>query len=413
MSGASGPGRRSWLFAPPWPRVPPPFLALALITGTAGFSIHTILPALPGAAAGLGVSAGVIQLTLTVYMFGQCIGQLIHGPLSDRFGRRPVLLMGLIVYVLSGIVTVFAPSAEWLIGARIAQSLGGCAGTVLGRAIARETNDHSRAARMLALLGLMLSIAPAIGPAVGGWLVEYFGWRAPFALMLAIGTCALAWIWAILPETNKRAGTFELDVAGLLRGYGRLLRSRDYVCCVLITACGTTSIYVFLVNSPFIFTELLHMTVVQASKYYVVMVAGFAAGSFTASRIATRVRALPVAVICGVLELVGGLIFVWMWASGDVSVIGLIVGIFLFTAGGGAIQPFTATAALSINPALVGTAAGLMGFWQFAWGGILTGLAGLMHGDLMFPVAFGLTIAGVMALTCTFIARKTLSTPRN
>ena len=145
-----------------------PFLLLVALTACGTLGMHVIIPALPATARALDISISTVQLTITLYLIGLSSGQLAYGPLSDRFGRRPVLLVGMSVFTLASLVTVIAPDPEIMIGARILQALGGCSGLVLGRAAVRDSATPERAAGQLALLTLTMSMVPAIAPAIGG-----------------------------------------------------------------------------------------------------------------------------------------------------------------------------------------------------------------------------------------------------
>ncbi|HET6198257.1 MAG TPA: Bcr/CflA family efflux MFS transporter, partial [Acetobacteraceae bacterium] len=224
------------------------------ITACGTLGMHLIIPALPDTARALNVSAGTIQLTITLYLIGLAIGQLVYGPISDRLGRRPVLLAGLALFTLAGIATTAAPNAWTLVIARILQSIGACAGLVLGRAIVRDSAAPDQAAAQLAMLTLVMSAAPAIAPVLGGYATAWIGWRAAFALLALVGGVTLVLAVLLLPETNQLASGTR---ASMLLGSLRLFRSRAFCGYVLGGACTTTSFYAFMAASPFILVDLL------------------------------------------------------------------------------------------------------------------------------------------------------------
>ena len=169
-----------------------PFLLLVAMTACGTLGMHIIIPALPATARALDMSIGTSQLTITLYLIGLAIGQLLYGPVSDRFGRRPVVLAGLSLFTGASVVTAVAPNAAVLIGARILQSLGGCAGLVLGRAAVRDGATAEKAAGQLALLTLVMAMVPAIAPAIGGFLTAYVHWRASYVLLAAVWRATLS-----------------------------------------------------------------------------------------------------------------------------------------------------------------------------------------------------------------------------
>src|ERR1700744_2495198 len=203
-----------------------PFFLLVAMTACGTLGMHVIIPALPATARALDMSIGTSQLTITLYLIGLAIGQLLYGPISDRFGRRPVLLAGLSLFTAASIVTALAPSAPILIGARIVQSLGGCAGLVLGRAAVRDGASADKAAGQLALLTLVMAMVPAIAPAIGGYLTAYIHWRASYVLLAVFGAATLLGCLLLMPETRSPQGASQRS---MLTAYARLLRSRRFL----------------------------------------------------------------------------------------------------------------------------------------------------------------------------------------
>jgi DHA1 family bicyclomycin/chloramphenicol resistance-like MFS transporter len=203
-------------------------LALIAATTAIGFSaLHMVVPALPLLAASFGRGPAEVQLVLTLYFLGIAAGQLFYGPVSDRFGRRPVLLAGLALFLAGTALCIAAGSLEMLVIGRVLQALGGCAGLVLGRAIIRDVSDRDGAARGIALVMMAMSLAPAVSPAIGAYVSEWFGWRAMFVLMGGFGAIVLAWTLARLAETL--AEPVPLNIGETRRSYATLLRSPAFV----------------------------------------------------------------------------------------------------------------------------------------------------------------------------------------
>ncbi len=388
-----------------WHRTPPygrrdraPFALIVAITACGTLGMHLIIPALPDTARGLGVSAGAIQLTITLYLIGLAIGQLLYGPISDRFGRRPVLLGGLALFTFAGIATAAAPTAWALVIARILQSIGACAGLVLGRAIVRDSAAPDRAAAQLAMLTMVMSMAPAIAPVLGGYATAWFGWRAAFALLAIVGAVTLVLAVLLLPETNRaQSGTR----ASMLIGSIRLFRSRAFCGFVLGGAFTTTSFYAFMAASPFILIDLLHQPTERVGLFYLLLMAGVAAGSFMANRIAGRIRVQVALRLANSFAIAGAALFMLADLSGMLSVTTVIAPVVLFMVGAGMASPFALAGAVSVNTHAIGAASGLYGFTQMAYGAFCTVIVETWRPGSVFTVAvvlLGSAVAGQAAL---------------
>jgi MFS transporter, DHA1 family, multidrug resistance protein len=376
-----------------------PFSLIVAITACGTLGMHLIIPALPETARALNVSPGAIQLTITLYLIGLAIGQLIYGPISDRFGRRPVLIAGLGLFTLAGIATAAAPGVLTLVVARVLQSIGACSGLVLGRAIVRDLAPPDRAAAQLAMLTLVMSAAPAIAPVLGGYATAWIGWRAAFALLAIVGAATLALAVLLLPETNRlQSGTR----ASLLVGSLRLFRSRAFCGYVLGGACTTTSFYAFMAASPFILIDLLHQPTERVGLYYLLLMAGVAAGSLLANRIAGRIRVRVALRLANSFAIAGAALFMLADLTGMLNVVTVIAPVVLFMVGAGMASPFALSGAVSVNPHAIGAASGLYGFTQMAYGALCTVIVEVWRPGSVLTVAavlLGSALLGQAALS--------------
>ena len=356
-------------------RTAPPLWLLVLITFSGTLAMHMFVPALPAAARDLGASPGTMQLTITLYLLGLAFGQLIYGPISDRYGRRPVLIGGLLIYTAAGLAAALAPGADALIGARLMQALGGCAGLALGRAMVRDTATADTAAKRMAMVNLMVSVGPGLAPLAGGALSETLGWRSIFLALGALGAVNLALVaWRLLETGHRMAGA---TAASLARDYLGLLRSPVFTGYAIGGSCATTALFGFLAAAPFVFVDQLHRSAHEVGVYLGLLVGGTSVGSILATRLIGRVpleRLLLGASLVGVL---GAGLFLASVLAGALSV-GLTMGsLLLFTVAVGVASPMALTKAISLNPNVVGSAAGLYGFSQMVIGGLCTVLSGI------------------------------------
>ena len=382
----------------------PPLWLLTLVTFSGTLAMHIFVPALPAAARDLGASTATMQGAISFYLVGLAVGQLFYGPVSDVYGRKPVLMVGLALYTGAGLVAALAPGAPLLIGARLVQALGGCAGLALGRAMVRDTAGPQEAAARLALLNLMVSAGPGLAPAVGGAITATLGWRAIFGALCLMGLCSILLCWWRLPETGRRVE--GVSAARLIHDYAQLLRSPAFGGYALGGACTTTSMYGFIAASPFIFVEELHRPVTEVGLYLGIMILGLSAGSLLASRLVRHASIDRLMVGASAVGLLGASVFLLVVLTGHLSVPLVVAPLVLVTLGCGVASPMALTRAVGVNPALIGSAAGLYGFGQMAWGALCSALVG-QGGDPALSAALVLVGGGVLGQLSFFVAGRT------
>ena len=371
-----------------------PFLLLVALTASGTLGMHVIIPALPATARAVDISISTVQLSITLYLVGLAAGQLLYGPLSDRFGRRPVLLLGMGLFTIASAVTAFAPNAAILIGARVLQSIGGCAGLVLGRAAVRDGATPDKAAGQLALLTIVMAVVPALAPALGGYITAFIHWRASYVLLAIIGGTTLLATILVLPETNRdpRSRNAPLSFG---RGYARLLRSRLFLGFAVSGALTTTSFYGFMAASPFIFENLLHRPTQEVGIYYLILMAGVGLGGAIANRLSRRVTlrtGLRLANLTGILGASG---FMLAELTGHLSVLTTVAPIAVFMVGAGMASPFALAGSVSANPQAIGAASGLYGFIQMGFGMLCTIVVESWSPGTVLPVATILLVSVV------------------
>ena len=386
----------------PYPNVPLWLLALITFSGT--LAMHIFVPALPQAGADLGASPAAMQSTVSLYILGLALGQLGYGPLSDRFGRRPVLMGGLVVYTAAGLAAALAPDAQALIAARLFQALGGCAGLVLGRAIVRDTAAPQDAARRLALMNLMVTVGPGLAPLVGGALAASTGWRSIFLVLCGLGVVNFLFAWKMLPETG-RPGPARPGSATLAQNYLKLIRSPAFIGYSIGGGCATTSMYAFIAAAPFIFINQLHRPEHEVGIYLALLISGVWLGSMLASRLIPRMAIEKVLVRANWISVIAAFILLGATLTGHLNVFLAVGCMFFFTLGVGTAAPGALTQAISVNPHVIGSASGLYGFTQMATGAICTALVGVGNNPAL-AAAMILTASGVIAQLSFWLAGR-------
>jgi len=264
-------------------------LMLAALSAVGPFSIDTFLPALLELQSALHASPLQAQQALSAYLLGFGMMSLWHGAISDALGRRPVILVSLVIYILASLVCTIAPSIEVLIAARFVQGLAGGAGMIVARAIIRDCFEGVKAMQLLATVMQIFSIAPAVAPVVGGYLQSWWGWRSVFGFMLIGAIVLLAWIWRSLPETLPVDARHPLHPGLLARSYWKVFTRFEFQFLASLLGISFSSLFVYVTASPVFLVKHLHLTETDFAKLFLPVIGGMVLGSVTASKLAGKV----------------------------------------------------------------------------------------------------------------------------
>jgi MFS transporter, DHA1 family, multidrug resistance protein len=373
---------------------------LALLSAFTPLSIDMYLPALPVIAVDLGGTAGDIQLTLSAFMIAFGAGQIFYGPAGDRFGRRPVILAGLVTYVVASAGCAFAAAAGHLVTLRFLQGLAACGGVVLARTMVRDLAEKDQAARAMSLMMACTSIAPMLAPLIGGQILWYLGWRAIFWVLAAIGVVALMAAWLRLPETLRPEYRQPLRVGSVLKRFGELFRHRAFMGYAFTGAFQFAALFSFLSGSPFVFIEkygiaprayglifggmVVFMTIgsLLNAKFAPV----FGAGKILRYAVIVPAAVGPVALVMGIVEARYGTIGMWPFLlcfAPQIATISLI-------------GPNAMAMALQRYPHMAGTASSLIGVLQFGMGAIFGAIVGQTFDGTIAPMTTAMGIAGAL-----------------
>jgi DHA1 family bicyclomycin/chloramphenicol resistance-like MFS transporter len=380
----------------------PPLSLIAAATAIGFASLHMMAPALPVLATVFDRGLAEVQLVLTLYFLGIAAGQLFYGPVSDRFGRRPVLLGGLMLFLAGTALCGLAPSLPLLLAGRVAQALGACAGLVLGRAIIRDVYDREGSARGIALVMMAMSLAPAVSPAIGAYVTEWFGWRAMFVLLGGFGAIVLGWTMLRLAETLRQPA--PLNIAGIGRSYGLLLRSPPFVCFALCTAFTSASWFTFIATAPYLMSQTLHQPPSTYGLMIMLPMAAYITGNAAAARFARWAGANAMVVWGVTLSLLSGAAMLLWCVWPGLSPWTLFVPMAASSIGNGLSQPTAMASGLSIYPRVAGTASGLIGFLQMAISALGTLTVGLLPHESAFAMAGVVLTTQIVALVLGMIA---------
>ncbi|MBT3396377.1 MAG: multidrug effflux MFS transporter [Alphaproteobacteria bacterium] len=371
---------------------------VTILVAVAQISISIYLPSMPALVEVFATEPSVVQLTVTVYMLGAAVSQLIVGALSDRFGRRPVLMVGLAIFFVASAAAMLAPTIEALIVARFFQSIGAMAGPVIGRAIVRDRFDRARAAQVMAYVGLALAISPALAPVLGAFVQQTVGWRANFGLLMGFGAFIAYMAWAHLEETNtqKQVGAGVRELAG---NYWVLLKSPAFLSYGLATGFVFGAMFAFLAEGPFLFVNLMGYTPTQYAWFSAVTVGGFAAGTFVTSKMTLKLGIDPMIKMGMVPVLGAGALIVGLAYGAPLSAWAIIGPLTLMMFGMGLVVPNGLAGAISVHPEMAGTGSALIGFLQMGLAGVATYLVPRVSDGTQVPMtlviaAFAAAAAG-------------------
>ncbi|MCX7166944.1 MAG: multidrug effflux MFS transporter [Rhodocyclales bacterium] len=372
---------------------------LWLVTGALmlqPLSTDLYLASLPSMATDFGVNPAAVQHTLSLFVIGFGSAQLVSGPLSDRYGRRPVLIGGLTLYLLASIACALAPGLNWLIAARFAQAIGCCTGVVVARAIIRDAYSPAEGARVLARASSLLALAPIMGPVLGGYLQVAFGWRAAFVALALAGLAV--WIAALrrMKESNSRPDQGAMRLGSLARSYLEVARAPEFWSYALPGALSYASIFAFISGTPFVLIKVLGVPISHYGYYFAIGVFGYLGGTLLCRRLLGRIGLQGALKLGTVVGLVGGLGFLALVLA-DVHHAALVVGAqFVVMTAHGINFPCAQSGSLAQFPEKAGAAAGLFGFISML-GAFFAGMwVGGSHDGTLLPLASISATVGVM-----------------
>lgn len=341
--------------------------ALAFLTAFAPMAVDMYLPALPAMGRTFSVSQEAVQWSLSAFFLGYGAGQLVWGPLGDRFGRRGPAAVGIVLFVAASIGCALAPSIEMVIACRFVQAVGACAAPVLARAMVRDIFAGDKAASVLSLMMVVMGVAPMIAPLIGGQLLAFFDWRAVFWALAAFGVFGLA-ILSRLPETLPQDRRIPARPSSMIKGYAQLMANRTYMGYALCGGFILAGLFAYISGTPFVYIEIFGVSPQAYGLLFGLNAVALMIGNSINSRAVLKFgKDRILAVACGLATTFGAILLA-AGATGYGGLPGIVVPLFFFMSNVGVIIANAMAGALGVFPRIAGSASALAGSFQFAFG---------------------------------------------
>jgi len=382
---------------------------LGLLSAMGAFSIDMYLPGFPDIAKDLHTTIAHVTLSITSFFIGISLGQLIYGPLLDKYGRKKPLYIGLIIYLIASIACAYVPSADALIGVRFLQALGSCAGMVASRALVRDIFPVDENAKIFSLLMLVLALSPIVAPTLGGYVTAAFGWQSIFFILASIGAVTLLLVYFTLPNGRLPNVTLSLHPRQVTNDFLEVVKVPQFYTYAFAGAVASSGLYAYVAGSPFVFMEIYKVS----EKHYGWIFAFIAAGLIGASQVNTLLlrkysseQITRVTLFCQCLAGISLVLGASFHLLGLYSTI-FLIWLFLSTQG----FAFPNTSALSLAPFTknAGTASALMGAVQLGIGAISTALVSILNNGTALPMAAVMCGCAVLSFIILIIGRKKIA----
>ncbi|HWC93822.1 MAG TPA: multidrug effflux MFS transporter [Pseudolabrys sp.] len=370
---------------------------LAALSAVGPLTTDLYLPSLPDIVQRLGGTAAQGQLTISAYLIGFAVGQILYGPLSDRHGRKPVLVGALALYCAASLLCALSVSLPMLIGARALQALGGCGGIVLARAIVRDLYAGARAGRELSLIGSVMALAPVLAPVAGGVLQTAFGWRSAFVTLVIAGLCGIAIVWLLLPETLQQRGE-AFSLGAMLKSYRIVARHPAFLAYLGLGTASYAGLFAWISAASFVLQDLYRLTPFSFGVAFALGSVGYMTGATLAARMVGKLGIDATIGLGALATALGGLAMVAAVAFGLRSAVSLVLPMAIYLAGLGMVLPQAIAGAMTPFPERAGAASALLGFVQQTVAALCGAIVGYFLGASAWPLAAGVALMGCASL---------------
>ncbi|MFP9229691.1 multidrug effflux MFS transporter [Pectobacterium cacticida] len=379
---------------------------LGILCAFDAMSIDMYLPAFPAIQQDLGADAAGMQTSLSVFLIGLALGQLVYGPLTDRYGRKGPLLLGIALFAVSSFLIAHASTLSWFIFFRLLQGLGGAAGLVIPRAIVADLYSERDAAKVFSLLMQVMAIAPITAPPLGNLLLASQGWQAIFWVLAAVGALMLFATWHSVPESLPRRHRAVGGMLSALSGYAALLRQKKFMAYTLSGSFVMGGLFTYIGASAFIFIEYFHLSPTAYSYIFAANALGMVALGQINILLLNRWREYQILPIGIALHVVGGVVLFGVLLAGMTSLWVVTALLFLTMSFLSLVFGNVVAVAMNAAPGQTGSASSLLGVLQYVFGGVVGVIMGAIHDGTLLPPVILLTICAIGSLLCWWYAAR-------
>lgn len=381
-------------------------LILGLLTTISPFSIDMYLPGFPAIANDLNTSIDQVQLSLTAYLIGIAIGQLLYGPLLDRFGRKLPLYIGLTIYLLASVGCAFTSSIETLILMRFMQALGGCVGLVAAQALVRDLFPIGQIAQVFSLLTLVLAVSPMIAPTVGGYTTVALGWHSIFLILAVITFLIMAGVYYVLPNGKAPDPSISMRPQAVLSNYLTVIKQPQFLTYSLVSGIATSGSFAYISGSPDVFMNLYRVNEQQYGWIFSFLAVSLIAPSQFNRFFLKRFTSEQIIYTTLIYQSVVGLLMVIGTWAGWFGLYGLIGMLFLFMAGQGITGPNSTALSLSPFSRHAGSAAALMGSFRMGFGALVSATVSILHNHTAMPMVSVMALCSIVGLLVLLVGQR-------
>lgn len=379
---------------------------LGVLSALGPFSIDMYLPAFPAIAKDLGTNISQIQLSLTSYFIGISLGQLIYGPIIDRFGRLIPLFMGLAIYFITCIACMFAQSADALILLRFAQALGSCAGMVVSRAMVRDIFPVSENAKIFSLLILVIGVSPILAPTLGGYISVNFGWRNIFLFLTILCAATIILCYRFLPESKPADKTMSLKPKAVLGDFWAVAKQPQFLFYAMAGGIASAGMFAYISGSPFVFMNLFGVSEAHFGWFFAFNATGLIIASQLNSFWLNTKSSESIIVRVSMVQLVAGILIFILTAFGVIQLIGTLALLFIYLAMQGFLFPNCSALAMAPFEKKAGIASALLGCIQMLFSALASGTVSLLFDGTAVPMTAVIAFCAVSSFVLILSGRR-------